>query len=84
MAERVLRPGEDAAPEGLVQLLGQAHRLQDKDADGLISLMTPVIKGFLTDRGCLLVAAADSRGGIVDRDGLVRFVGKAAAARRRP
>ena len=32
-------------------LIDQAHRAKDAEADGLISLMTPVIKGFLTDRG---------------------------------
>jgi alkylation response protein AidB-like acyl-CoA dehydrogenase len=32
-------------------LIDQAHRSGDKDADGLISLLTPVIKGFLTDEG---------------------------------
>ncbi|MFC3616267.1 acyl-CoA dehydrogenase C-terminal domain-containing protein [Lutimaribacter marinistellae] len=32
-------------------LIDQAHRSKDKDADGLISLLTPVIKGFLTDEG---------------------------------
>ncbi|MDQ2089908.1 acyl-CoA dehydrogenase C-terminal domain-containing protein [Marimonas arenosa] len=32
-------------------LIDQAHRKSDKDADGLVSLMTPVIKGFLTDEG---------------------------------
>jgi len=32
-------------------LLDQAHRAEDDDADGLISLLTPVIKGFLTDMG---------------------------------
>ena len=32
-------------------LIDKAHRAQDADADGLISLMTPVIKGFLTDEG---------------------------------
>ena len=32
-------------------LIDQAHRAEDKDADGLISLLTPVIKGFLTDQG---------------------------------
>ncbi len=32
-------------------LIDQAHRSDDKDADGLISLLTPVIKGFLTDEG---------------------------------
>ncbi|WP_422050963.1 acyl-CoA dehydrogenase C-terminal domain-containing protein [Shimia sp.] len=32
-------------------MIDQAHRSNDKDADGLISLLTPVIKGFLTDEG---------------------------------
>ncbi|MDG3043063.1 acyl-CoA dehydrogenase C-terminal domain-containing protein [Roseicyclus marinus] len=32
-------------------LIDAAHRSGDTDADGLISLMTPVIKGFLTDKG---------------------------------
>jgi hypothetical protein len=32
-------------------LIDQAHRADDKAADGLISLLTPVIKGFLTDQG---------------------------------
>ena len=32
-------------------LIDRAHKLEDKDADGLVSLMTPVIKGFLTDKG---------------------------------
>ena len=33
------------------QLIDRAHRDGDKDADGLISLLTPVIKGFLSDEG---------------------------------
>ncbi len=32
-------------------MIDKAHRSGDKDADGLISLLTPVIKGFLTDEG---------------------------------
>ena len=32
-------------------LIDAAHRSEDKDADGLVSLLTPVIKGFLTDVG---------------------------------
>ncbi|MEY3003345.1 MAG: hypothetical protein RLZZ491_521 [Pseudomonadota bacterium] len=32
-------------------LIDAAHRKGDRDADGLVSLMTPVIKGFLTDKG---------------------------------
>ena len=32
-------------------MIDAAHRAEDKDADGLVSLLTPVIKGFLTDQG---------------------------------
>ncbi len=32
-------------------LIDRAHRGQDAAADGLVSLLTPVIKGFLTDKG---------------------------------
>ncbi|MEL6450144.1 MAG: acyl-CoA dehydrogenase C-terminal domain-containing protein [Pseudomonadota bacterium] len=32
-------------------LIDAAHRKGDKDADGLVSLLTPIIKGFLTDVG---------------------------------
>jgi len=32
-------------------LIDRSHRMADADAEGLISLMTPVIKGFLTDEG---------------------------------
>ncbi len=32
-------------------LIDRSHRMGDDDAEGLISLMTPVIKGFLTDEG---------------------------------
>ncbi|GAB4269718.1 MAG: acyl-CoA dehydrogenase C-terminal domain-containing protein [Pararhodobacter sp.] len=32
-------------------LIDRAHRLGDKDAEAMISLLTPVIKGFQTDKG---------------------------------
>ena len=32
-------------------MLDRAHRNQDDEAEGLISLLTPVLKGFLTDQG---------------------------------
>ncbi|MDO6728827.1 acyl-CoA dehydrogenase C-terminal domain-containing protein [Marinovum sp. 2_MG-2023] len=32
-------------------LIDQAHRKEDAAAEGLVSLLTPVIKGFLTDKG---------------------------------
>jgi len=39
-------------------LIDRAHRNSDAEADGLISLMTPVIKGFLTDKGFEYATAA--------------------------
>ena len=39
-------------------LIDQAHRKGDADANGLISLLTPVIKGFLTDKGYEYASAA--------------------------
>ncbi len=39
-------------------LIDQAHREGDADANGLISLLTPVIKGFLTDKGYEFASAA--------------------------
>lgn len=39
-------------------LIDRSHRLDDKDAEGLISLMIPVIKGFLTDKGFEYATAA--------------------------
>jgi alkylation response protein AidB-like acyl-CoA dehydrogenase len=32
-------------------MIDKAHKSEDKDADGLVSLLTPVLKGFITDLG---------------------------------
>ncbi len=39
-------------------LIDRSHKTGDADAEGLISLMTPIIKGFLTDKGfdCTIAA----------------------------
>jgi len=39
-------------------LIDRAHKNEDAEADGLISLMTPVLKGFLTDKGFEYATAA--------------------------
>ena len=39
-------------------LIDRAHKNGDAEADGLISLLTPVIKGFLTDKGFEYATAA--------------------------
>jgi hypothetical protein len=39
-------------------MIDRGHRSGDKDAEGLISLLTPIIKGFLTDKGFEYATAA--------------------------
>jgi alkylation response protein AidB-like acyl-CoA dehydrogenase len=39
-------------------LIDRAHRMQDAEAEGLISLLTPVLKGFQTDKGFEMAVAA--------------------------
>lgn len=58
-------------------LIDRAHRSNDDDAEALISLLTPVIKGFLTDKGFeTTVLAQQTLGGSgFTRDwGLEQFV----------
>ncbi|WP_424941913.1 acyl-CoA dehydrogenase C-terminal domain-containing protein [Aliiroseovarius crassostreae] len=57
-------------------LIDQAHRAGDKDADDLISLMTPVLKGFLTDQGYdMTVLAQQVYGGhgYIEEHGMSQF-----------
>lgn len=57
-------------------LIDRAHRMGDKEADGLISLMTPVIKGFLTDKGFdMAVQAQQVFGGhgYIEEQGMSQF-----------
>jgi alkylation response protein AidB-like acyl-CoA dehydrogenase len=58
-------------------LIDQAHKNQDKDAGDLISLMTPVLKGFLTDKGfetCVLAQQTLGGSGFTQEWGLEQFV----------
>ncbi|WP_243612202.1 acyl-CoA dehydrogenase C-terminal domain-containing protein [Shimia aestuarii] len=64
-------------------LIDAAHRKDDKDADGLISLMTPVIKGFLTDEGYdMTVLAQQVYGGhgYIEEHGMSQFTRDARIA----
>ena len=57
-------------------LIDQAHKLDDKDAEGLISLMTPVIKGFLTDKGFEMAIQAQQifgGHGYIEEHGMSQF-----------
>ncbi|MCI2399176.1 acyl-CoA dehydrogenase C-terminal domain-containing protein [Aliiroseovarius subalbicans] len=64
-------------------LIDQAHRAEDADADGLISLMTPVLKGFLTDEGYdMTVRAQQIYGGhgYIEEHGMSQFTRDARIA----
>jgi len=64
-------------------LIDRAHRGRDADAHGLISLLTPVIKGFLTDRGHdMTVQALQVHGGhgYIEEWGMSQFTRDARIA----
>jgi alkylation response protein AidB-like acyl-CoA dehydrogenase len=64
-------------------LIDRAHRLQDKQADGLISLLTPVIKGFLTDKGfemCVQAQQIYGGHGYIEEWGMSQFARDARIA----
>ena len=64
-------------------LIDRAHRSGDKEADGLISLLTPVIKGFLTDKGydCTVQAQQVYGGhGYIEETGMSQFTRDARIA----
>ena len=64
-------------------MIDAAHRSEDKDADGLVSLLTPVIKGFLTDEGYdMTVRAQQVYGGhgYIEEHGMSQFTRDARIA----
>jgi alkylation response protein AidB-like acyl-CoA dehydrogenase len=64
-------------------LIDRSHKSKDAEAEGLISLMTPVIKGFLTDKGFeTAVAAQQVYGGhgYIEEWGMSQFVRDARIA----
>ncbi len=57
-------------------LIDQANKQSDKDAEGLISLMTPVIKGFQSDKGFEMAVQAQQifgGHGYIEEHGMSQF-----------
>ena len=57
-------------------LIDRHHRLNDQSANGLISLLTPVIKGFLTDKGfdmCIQAQQVYGGHGYIEEWGISQF-----------
>jgi len=64
-------------------LIDRSVRMDDTDAEGLISLMTPVIKGFQTDRGFEMAVQAQQvwgGHGYIEENGMSQFVRDARIA----
>ncbi|MCL1628464.1 acyl-CoA dehydrogenase C-terminal domain-containing protein [Roseibaca sp. V10] len=64
-------------------LIDRAHRGQDPQADGLISLLTPVLKGFLTDKGfdmCVQAQQVYGGHGYIEEWGMSQFARDARIA----
>ncbi|HQY44719.1 MAG TPA: acyl-CoA dehydrogenase, partial [Paracoccaceae bacterium] len=64
-------------------LIDRAHRAGDVQADALVSLMTPVIKGFLTDKGfdsAVLAQQVFGGHGYIEEQGMSQFVRDARIA----
>ncbi|MEQ5870343.1 acyl-CoA dehydrogenase C-terminal domain-containing protein [Sagittula sp. NFXS13] len=65
------------------QMIDRAHRNDDAAALGLISLMTPVVKGFLTDRGfdmCIQAQQVYGGHGYIEEWGMSQFARDARIA----
>ncbi len=57
-------------------LIDRGHKAGDAAAEGLVSLMTPVIKGFLTDKGfetCVLAQQVYGGHGYIEEWGMSQF-----------
>ena len=64
-------------------LIDRARRSDDRDADGLVSLLTPVLKGFLTDMGYeMTIQAQQILGGhgYIEESGMSQFTRDARIA----
>ena len=64
-------------------LIDASHLADDKDAEGLVSLLTPVVKGFLTDKGfdCTIQAQQVYGGhGYIEEWGMSQFARDARIA----
>lgn len=64
-------------------LIDRHHRLNDQFANGLISLLTPVIKGFLTDKGfdmCIQAQQVYGGHGYIEEWGMSQFARDARIA----
>lgn len=83
MDQKSFVEGARALSAWCAQLIDRSHRCGDAAADGLVSLLTPVVKGFLTDKGFdSAVQAQQVFGGhgYIEETGMSQFVRDARIA----
>ncbi|NAZ36436.1 acyl-CoA dehydrogenase C-terminal domain-containing protein [Rubellimicrobium sp. CFH 75288] len=83
MEQKAFVEGARALAYWAATLIDRAHRKGDAEADALVSLLIPVVKGFLTDRGFeMTVAAQQVYGGhgYIEETGVSQFVRDARIA----
>ncbi|MDS9465992.1 acyl-CoA dehydrogenase C-terminal domain-containing protein [Paracoccus sp. MBLB3053] len=77
MEQKSFVEGARALAAWSAYLVDRSHRLDDAAAEGLVSLLTPVVKGFLTDMGfASTVQAQQVYGGhgYIEEHGMSQFV----------
>ncbi|MTH77231.1 acyl-CoA dehydrogenase [Paracoccus aestuariivivens] len=77
MDQKSFVEGARALSSWCAQLIDRSELGNDSDADGLVSLLTPVVKGFLTDRGFLTTIQAQQvfgGHGYIEEHGMSQFV----------
>ncbi len=83
MAQKSFVEGARAFTLWGAQLSDRAHRLNDDEADALLSLLTPVIKGFQTDIGFAMTVEAQQvfgGHGYIEQTGMSQFARDARIA----
>jgi alkylation response protein AidB-like acyl-CoA dehydrogenase len=83
MDQRAFVEGARALTLWTASLIDRAHRCNDREAEALVSLLTPIVKGFLTDQGFQMTVAAQQifgGHGYVEDTGAAQFVRDARIA----
>ena len=77
MDQKSFIEGARALAMWVAHLIDRYHRTGDDQAEGLVSLLTPVIKGFLTDKGLestILAQQIFGGHGYIEEQGMSQFV----------
>jgi alkylation response protein AidB-like acyl-CoA dehydrogenase len=83
MDQRAFVEGARALTLWTASLIDRAHRRGDRDAEALVSFLTPIVKGYLTDQGFQMTVAAQQifgGHGYIEDTGAAQFVRDARIA----